>query len=206
MDLLLGGAPAAKFPTIGTKVVGKVLSQRKQQSKDMATGELKTWEDGAPIWEIVFTLQTDERDPDIEDDDGTRRIFARGQMLKAIGAALRQANWKRELVGGTLGVKYTSDGEARTRGFSPPKIYSAVFEPPDPADALDEMAGPADEYGEEPVLAMRTVDEWSEIAESAYDDFKEARRVFANAKADYEHKRLTVKASERRAVSGRSRQ
>jgi hypothetical protein len=41
---------------------------------------------------------------------------------------------------------------------------------------------------------MRTVDEWSEIAESAYDDFKEARRVFANAKADYEHKRLTVKA------------
>lgn len=41
---------------------------------------------------------------------------------------------------------------------------------------------------------MRTVDEWSEIAESAYDDFKEARRLFANAKADYEHKRLTVKA------------
>lgn len=51
---------------------------------------------------------------------------------------------------------------------------------------------------------MRTVDEWSEIAEHAYDDFKEARRVFTNAKADYEHKRLTVKAqSEEKSQAAR---
>ena len=49
---------------------------------------------------------------------------------------------------------------------------------------------------------MRTVDEWSEIAEDAFDDFKEARRVFTNAKADYEHKRLTFKA--RNAVEAKS--
>jgi hypothetical protein len=152
MDLLLGGAPAVKFPNIGDKVVGKVISQKKQQSKDMASGELKVWEDGSPIFEIVFVLATDERDDSVDDDDGTRRLFARGQMLKAIGQALRKANWKNELVGGTLGVKYAQDGEARTRGFSPPKIYSAMFEPPDPADALDEMAGPSedDQYDESP--------------------------------------------------------
>lgn len=141
MDLLLGGAPAAKFPNIGDKVVGKVISQKKQQSKDMATGKLKFWDDGDPIYEIVFVLQTDERDPSIDDDDGRRRLFARGQMLKAIGQALSKAGWTKELVGGTLGMKYAADGEASARGFSPPKIYAAMFEPPDPADTFDELAG-----------------------------------------------------------------
>jgi hypothetical protein len=154
MDLLLGGAPAAKFPTIGTKVVGKVLSQKKQASKDMQTGKPKTFENGDPMYEIVFTLATDERDPEIEDDDGTRRVFARGQMLKAIGQALRKAKWSKELVGGTLGIKYAADGEPAARGFSPPKLYQAMFEPPDPADEFDAIAdGPGDDltdYGEEP--------------------------------------------------------
>lgn len=139
MDLLLGGAPAAKFPTVGTVVKGKVLGQKKQQSKDMATGELKTWEDGTPVWEIVFTLATDDRDPAIEDDDGSRRLFARGQMLKAIGQAIRQAHWSQSLVGGELAVKYAKDGEATRRGFSAPKIYAAKFDPPNLADAFESM-------------------------------------------------------------------
>lgn len=158
MDILLGGAPAAKFPTIGTKVVGKVLSQQKQQSKDMDSGKLKFWDDGNPVWEIVFTLQTDERDPSIEDDDGTRRVFARGQMLKAIGQALRKAGWSRELIGGTLGIKYSGDGTPSVRGFSPPKQFQAMFTAPDPADEFDAMADQPDsvantgygEFDEEP--------------------------------------------------------
>lgn len=151
MDLLLGGAPAAKFPTVGTVIKGKVLGQKKQQSKDMATGELKVWDDGTPVWEIVFTLQTDDRDPDIEDDDGSRRLFARGQMLKAIGGAIREAKWSRSLVGGTLAVKYDHDGQATKRGFSAPKVYKARFEAPDLADVFDDLgAEPVYDSGEEP--------------------------------------------------------
>lgn len=148
MDLLLGGAPAVKFPEIGSKVTGKVIAQKKQQSKDMATGELKVWDDGSPMYEIVFTLKTDERDPSVDDDDGTRRLFARGQMLKAIGDALRKARWSAALVGGTLGVKYAADGEAKRRGFSAPKVYVAMFEPPETADEFDAMSG--DDFSEEP--------------------------------------------------------
>lgn len=153
MDLLLGGAPAAKFPTLGTVVKGKVVGQKKQQSKDMATGELKTWDDGTPVWEIVFTLATDDRDPNIDDDDGTRRLFARGQMLKAIGQAIRKEGWSKSLVGGELAVKYDHDGQASKRGFSAPKVYAARFTAPDLADVFDEMgAEPVEEYaeGEEP--------------------------------------------------------
>lgn len=152
MDLLLGGAPAAKFPEVGTVVKGKVLAQKKRQARDMATGELKVWDDGQPIEEIVFTLATEDRDPAIEDDDGTRRLFAGGQMLKAIGAALRKAQWSKPLVGGMLAVKYKEDGVPSRRGFSPPKLYVALFEAPSAADEFDAMAGdsPEPEYDDSP--------------------------------------------------------
>lgn len=151
MDLLLGGAPAAKFPEIGSKVQGKVLGQKKQQCRDFDDNSLKFWDDGSPMYEIVFTLETDERDPEIEDDDGTRRLFARGQMLKAIGAALRSAHWSAPLAGGVLRVKYAKDGE-RSGRRNPPKLYQVIFEPPAAADEFDAMGGTEadDDYSSEP--------------------------------------------------------
>ena len=152
MDLLFGGAPAAKFPEIGTIVKGKVLSQKKRQARDI-DGNLKTWDDGQPIEEIVFTLATDDRDPADPDDDGTRRLFAGGQMLKAIALALKQAHWSKALTNGELAVKYKEDGTPPRRGYSAPKIYVAMFSPPSAADEFDAMSGDvAAEYGadEEP--------------------------------------------------------
>lgn len=157
MDILLGGAPAAKFPTVGTVIKGRVLAQQKRQSTDMDTGDPLTWSNGDPIWEIVFTLATDDRDPDNPDDDGTRRLFARGQMLKAIGIALRKAHWSKQLKGGELAVQYKEDGPQTRRGFNPPKVYAARFTPPDEADEFEALAGPdeapappAYDIGEEP--------------------------------------------------------
>lgn len=153
MDLLLGGAPAAKFPEVGTIVKGKVLAQKKRQARDI-DGNLKVWDDGSPIEEIVFTLQTEDRDESIEDDDGARRLFAGGQMLKAIGAAVRKAHWSKPLVGGMLAIKYREDGVPPRKGYSAPKLYVAIFEPPSAADEFDSMSGDesvADyDAGEEP--------------------------------------------------------
>lgn len=148
-DFLIGAAGAvAKFPEVGDKVVGKVLRYEKRQSKDMATGELKTWEDGTPVYEVVITLQTEDRDPEIEDDDGLRRLFVRGGMLNAVRDALRAARWRQSLVGGTLGVKYVGDGTPSRRGFSAPKQFKAMFEAPSPADDFEAMSEP--EYDEGP--------------------------------------------------------
>ncbi len=41
---------------------------------------------------------------------------------------------------------------------------------------------------------MRTVDEWSDIAEAAFTELQEARRIHTEAKADYEFMRLNAKA------------
>ncbi|WP_247703287.1 hypothetical protein [Streptomyces sp. RK76] len=153
-----GGAPTAKFPTPGTTVGGRITEQPKvEQQRDIQSGELKFWSDGNPMMQMVVTVQTDQRDPAIEDDDGKRRIFVKGVMKNAVADAVRQAGARGLEVGGTLHVRYTHDGEAKQRGFSAPKQYAAKYvaaavtelganTPPAPAPA----AAPAAAQGGDP--------------------------------------------------------
>lgn len=146
-DLLAGGAPAAKFPTVGTTVKGKVINAEVTQQTDYATGEVKTWDDGSPRLQIVITVQTDERDPDIPNDEGERRIFVKGQMLQALRSALRAVGARDITPGDTIAVQYTGDGEAK-RGMNPPKLYAVQVKKGSPvADLLsgqDTTAPPTD--------------------------------------------------------------
>lgn len=142
-DILLGGggAPGIKFPTIGTVAKGTVLSFEAQQQTDFATGEPKTWKDGKPMMQVVVTMQTDDRDPEIDDDDGQRRLFVRGQMTKAVGDAIRAAGAKGLEVGGVLAVQYVEDKPSETRGFNPAKCYRAQYQPPAAGAANDALLG-----------------------------------------------------------------
>jgi hypothetical protein len=134
-----GGAPTAKFPTPGTTVGGRITEQPKvEQQRDIQTGEAKIWSNGDPMMQLVVTVQTDQRDPAIEDDDGRRRLFVKGQMKNAVSDAVRQAGGKGLEVGGTLQVRYTHDGEQTKRGFSAPKQYAANYTPA----AHTELAAP----------------------------------------------------------------
>ncbi|WP_309049271.1 hypothetical protein [Streptomyces sp.] len=135
-----GGAPTAKFPTPGTVVGGRITEPPKvEQQRDIQSGEQKFWGNGDPMMQLVVTVQTDQRDPAIEDDDGRRRIFVKGQMKNAVSDAVRQAGARGLEVGGTLHVRYTHDGEQKNRGFSPPKQYAAKYVPA----AQAELAAPA---------------------------------------------------------------
>ena len=135
------GAPAAKFPEIGTTVKGTVIAAEVKQQTDMDTGQPLTWDNGDPRMQLIVTLQTDERDPDLNDDDGTRRLFAKGNMLTAIKAAVKKANARLE-PGGTLVVKYSGDGEQKKRGFNPPKLYEAAYKAGAPQQAdVDSLLG-----------------------------------------------------------------
>lgn len=128
MDLLApSGIPSAKFAAHGDSVEGAVKSAEKKQQTDI-DGNLKTWDNGDPMWQVVITLQTDERDADIEDDDGRRRLFAKGKMLEAIKAALTESKltltedlW--------LKVMYYADGEPTKKGYTAPKLFKAKAKP-----------------------------------------------------------------------------
>ena len=123
-----GGAPTAKFPTPGTTIGGSVTEQPQlEQQRDIKTGEKKFWSNGDPMMQLVVTVQTDQRDPAIEDDDGKRRIFVKGQMKNAVADAVRATGAKGLEVGGTLWVRYTHDGQSAGTGMSPPKQYEARY-------------------------------------------------------------------------------
>lgn len=131
-DFLMGGggAPSAKFDTRGVTVAGRITEPPAvQQQRDIQTGEKKFWNDGNPMMQLVVTVQTDRRDPGVPDDDGRRRLFVKGQMKQAIQDAVKLSGARSLEVGGHLSVTYTHDGEAKQRGFSPPKQYRAEYTP-----------------------------------------------------------------------------
>lgn len=146
-DFLMGGAPTANFLTVGTVHQGRIRSYEKTQQRDMDSGLPKTWDNGEPMWQIVFTIETDERDPSKPHDDGVRRIFAKANMLNAIRDAIRKSGHDGNLVGGTLAVKYSGDDTPKKKGFNPPKLYEARFTPPTETQSFNDMAqaaaGPA---------------------------------------------------------------
>ncbi|MEV8045911.1 hypothetical protein AB0P02_19000 [Streptomyces griseoluteus] len=139
-----GGAPTAKFPSIGTVVGGRITEPPKvEQQRDIQTGEMKTWNNGDPMMQLVVTVQTDDRDPAIEDDDGKRRIFVKGQMKNAVADAVRITGAKGLEVGGILRVRYSHDGEKKKVGFNAPKQYDAHYTPAAQAEFGAPAAAPA---------------------------------------------------------------
>lgn len=124
---------SAKFERPGAVVSGTVIEEPvSRQATDFKTKELKWWdkEKTQPVMEVVITIQTDERDPNVTDDDGRRRLFCGNRLLKAVREAIKDSGHKGSIVGGRLGVEYTGDGVPSERGLNPPKLYKAKFVPP----------------------------------------------------------------------------
>jgi len=129
--LMGGGVPSAAFIQFGASVSGTISEPPTvSQQRDMNTNELKTWGDGNPMMQLVVTLQTEEIDPKLDDDDGRRRIYVKFNLKAAVADAVRKTGAKQLEVGGKLSVTYVRDGEQTKRGFNPPKLYAATYSPP----------------------------------------------------------------------------
>jgi hypothetical protein len=146
-DILMGGgAPTAKFDTIGTVIAGTLIREPEpRQQKDFRTQVPETWKDGSPKMMVVAQLATDLRDPEVPDDDGTRTLYIQGKFLtEAVRAAVRAAHANGIHTGGKLTVQYTGDGEQTAEQIkarmSPPKLYAAWYEPP--AASFNGVASP----------------------------------------------------------------
>lgn len=150
-DFLFGSScPSAKFPEIGTAFKGLILAAEVTQQTDADTGKGKTFESGDPMMQVVITLQTDARDPEIEDDDGRRRLFAKGgkgtdkgkSMRDAIAEAVKKAGTQKLEVGGELAVKYVADGPKTSPTKTAPKLYRAQYTAPVKSVEFDESEEP----------------------------------------------------------------
>lgn len=127
------GAPALKFPEIGTVQRGTIVAKEARQQTDYTTGDAKFWPNGDPMLEVVVTL-------DVDGEEG--RLFARGQMLNAIRAAIRDAGATTLERGGTLAVKFDREEPNKNPRFNPVKIYTAQYRPP-AAKAADDLLAAA---------------------------------------------------------------
>lgn len=137
-----GGAPSAKFTTVGTVAKGTVTNVEIQQRRSIEDGQPMTWPDNNPQMQLVVTLQTDESDS--PEDSGERRLFAKkpGAMLQAISEAVKGADATAVEVGGTLAVQYTGDGEKKNPAYNAPKLFKAQYKAPEKATAavgVDEL-------------------------------------------------------------------
>jgi hypothetical protein len=145
--LLGGGGKSAKFDTIGASITGTIANPPEvKQQTSMETGQPLTWDNGDPRMQLVVTLQTTLRED--EDDDGLRKLYVKGSkdpasqsLHAAVAGAVHAAGAKGLDVGGTLTVTYVADGVAKTRGYNPPKKYTATYKAPDAAAFLGTEQG-----------------------------------------------------------------
>lgn len=152
-----GGAPTAKFANPGDTLTGRIVAppqayQEREYDKDNPGGGApKTYPSGDPIMAVYVDLATDLRDPAIQDDDGTRRLYIEGRYLKAdIRDAIRAAGAPGLEVGGVLTVSFThreDPEDKRSRKFWQAKYVpagnAALMTDTEPAPAPAAAAAPA---------------------------------------------------------------
>lgn len=134
MSLLKTSSPAAKFKTAGDIVGGRVVRDSEEmQQRDFDSGALMFWDDGNARMQLVVTVDAGAIDPTIEDDDGYRTFYAKGDMLRAIRQACKRARLKGDVIpaGAELHVEMVGEEPLPRgkRGF-PKKLYSATLSLP----------------------------------------------------------------------------
>lgn len=118
-EFFAGTGESFKFEDVGDTISGKVLAVDKRQMREYESDALETWPDGAPKYTWIFTLETPE---------GPRAIFVRGHMFTAVRAAGAEAGIT-EMIGAKLSVRFDGYGTPNKKGFNPPKLFKAKWEP-----------------------------------------------------------------------------
>ena len=151
LDLILGGGgKGCSFNERGATHEGVVVRSGTRQARVFGSTALKTWDNGDPVIESYFTMQTAERDPEVEHDDGLRTLYADSKGKKtALRDAFQAAGVKRgdSIEGGTLKIQYVADEPGQ--GAQPKKVYRAKFTPPvasAPAEVWDDAPYPDDSF------------------------------------------------------------
>jgi hypothetical protein len=122
-DDFLGGnnAPAWSFDNVGDEHIGFITGPPKKKiDTDLATGAIRTWDDGEPKHVYIF---------DLLEADGTEASFwARGNAIKVIREAAKKAGVRGTVAGHWLKLKHHDLGEAK-KGKHPAKLFTAELKP-----------------------------------------------------------------------------
>lgn len=147
-DFFSSNSKGASFPTIGASVAGTITRIGDEINQTIpGSGEPVYYQRGPRKGQIKkqlpITVQTDERDPAVDNDDGQRTIYFKGNMKGSFMKELRNVGAPGPRVGGYLKVTYVKDipGE----GAFPAKDYEVRYAPPQP-----QQGGNADQFFQAP--------------------------------------------------------
>ena len=107
------------------------------QVNDFQTKQPAFWNDGRPKEQIHVIIQTQLRDPSVDDDDGRRSLWIKGWgiQLKAFRDACRQAGVKIPKPGDTITERFVGLGQ-RGDAPQPPKVFEFHIEPASSVNSL----------------------------------------------------------------------
>lgn len=139
-DLLAGNSAKAYFGANsqpGDTVTGVIEKIETTQVNDFQTKQPAFWNDGRPKEQIHVIIQTQLRDPSVDDDDGRRSLWIKGWgiQLKAFRDACRQAGVKIPKPGDTITERFVGLGQ-RGDAPQPPKVFEFHIEPASSGNSL----------------------------------------------------------------------
>lgn len=139
-DLLAGNSAKAYFGANsqpGDTVTGVIEKIEATQVNDFQTKQPAFWNDGRPKEQIHVIIQTQLRDPSVDDDDGRRSLWIKGWgiQLKAFRDACRQAGVKIPKPGDTITERFVGLGQ-RGDAPQPPKVFEFHIEPASSVNSL----------------------------------------------------------------------
>jgi hypothetical protein len=148
-----GGGKSWSPQQIGDTIKGVIRLVDRRPQREFGSGKELMWDDGRPRLLTYIELETDLRDPDDENDDGVRALYAKGgknfeaaegsgtSMEIAIAEAVRAAGEKSIEEGATLAVAYTGTAKPTTRGYQPANLFKAQYKAPVTSVKADDLFG-----------------------------------------------------------------
>lgn len=158
-DLLAGNSAKAYFGANsqpGDTVTGVIEKIETTQVNDFQTKQPAFWNDGRPKEQIHVIIQTQLRDPSVDDDDGRRSLWIKGWgiQLKAFRDACRQAGVKIPKPGDTITERFVGLVQ-RGDAPQPPKVFEFHIEPASSVNSLvngSQPQQPVQQAPQQPVM------------------------------------------------------
>jgi DNA polymerase I-like protein with 3'-5' exonuclease and polymerase domains len=153
-DLLSSkSVPSVSFKDakVGDSYTGVITNLETAQVRNYDSGEPEFWDDGKPKLQIVVTLDTDYIDPELEGDDGTRKVYLAGQKLTAAKQAMKEAGIQKLEKGFKFTISYVGTKPSSNKKYNDVKLYGIAIVPSKSNVEVDALL--ADTLGATPAKA-----------------------------------------------------
>jgi hypothetical protein len=133
--------PALSFKDakVGTAYTGTITDLRTVQVRSYDSGEPEYWDDGKPKLQIEVTLATEYLNPELEDDDGTRRVFLFGQKLAAAKQEMKSKGFSKLEKGMQFTITFSGEKPASNKKYNNVKLYDITLDEGKSNPEVDEL-------------------------------------------------------------------